>query len=231
MSTYGVRQDDGFAISGRIDSEQVFRRAMRHSRRVRVLRVLLPVCVILVLGGFLLSSWLDPLRLLTRAPLDSGKLVISGTKITMQAPKLSGYTRDARWYELSANSAAQDIADPNVIELLGIHAKIETDDNGTIDLTASDGVFDRKAGLLTLGREIVLKSTTGFEVQLSNAVIDTATGEVVSNKPVEVRMLQGVLTAKGVQVTNAGEIVRFDGGVTMQLPPRSFEAEGPQAKP
>ena len=38
--------------------------------------------------------------------------MISGTKLTMQAPKLSGYTRDGRWYELIADSAAQDITKP-----------------------------------------------------------------------------------------------------------------------
>ena len=43
----------------------------------------------------MLVSWLDPLKVLVRLPIDSGKLVISGTKITMEAPKLSGYTRDS----------------------------------------------------------------------------------------------------------------------------------------
>ena len=75
---------------------------MRHSRRVRMLRVVLPVAIVLLLGVITLVAWLDPLRILVRLPIDAGNLVISGTKITMEAPKLSGYTRNSRWYELSA---------------------------------------------------------------------------------------------------------------------------------
>ena len=67
-----------------------------------MLRVAIPVTIVVVLGVTMLVSWLDPLKVLVRLPIDSGKLVISGTKITMEAPKLSGYTRDQRWYEMNA---------------------------------------------------------------------------------------------------------------------------------
>ena len=76
-------------------------------------------------------SWLDPLKVLVRLPIDAGRLVISGTKITMEAPKLSGYTKDRRWYELTANAAAQDITKPDLIELNEIRAKIEAEDKST----------------------------------------------------------------------------------------------------
>jgi lipopolysaccharide export system protein LptC len=71
--------------------------------------------------------------------------------------------------------------------------------------------------LLTLGRNIVLKSTTGFQGRLSEAVIDIRKGNIVSNKPVEVLMLQGTLNANGLEVVNAGDVVRFGGGIHMVL--------------
>jgi lipopolysaccharide export system protein LptC len=228
-STYGEFQDQGFAVTGRTDSERVFRRARRHSRFVRLLRVALPVLIALILGGFMLSTWLDPMRILARSPIDPGKLVISGTKITMQAPKLSGYTRDARSYELIARSAAQDITNPNVIELHDIRAKIEAEDKSMMDLTAKDGLYDRKAGILSLARDIKLKSSSGYEVLLSEAVVDTGSGEVVSKKPVEVRMLQGVLNANTLEVIKAGEIIVFEGQVVMNLPPESMDKGKAQA--
>ena len=88
----------------------------------------IPVTIVLILGATILVSWLDPLKVLVRLPLDSGKLVISGTKITMEAPKLSGYTRDNRWYEMNAKAAAQDVTKPDFVELAEIRAKIETAD-------------------------------------------------------------------------------------------------------
>lgn len=215
-STLNGTDNRAFAGAGRRDTERVFRRARRHSRRVRFLRIAIPVVTALVLGGIWFVTWLDPLRLLVRLPID-GKLVISGTKVTMQAPKLSGYTRDGRWYELIAQAAAQDLTKPDLVELQGVRAKIETEDKSVMDMRAADGIFDRKSGLLTLGRDIVLVSSSGFEVRLNDAVIDTGSGEIVSKKPVEVKMLQGTLNASRVEVIKGGEVINFEGGVVMDL--------------
>lgn len=229
MSALQETEDQGFAVSGRRDREREFKRALRHSRRVRMLRVAIPVAIVLILGGLMLVTWLDPLRVLVRLPIDSGKLVISGTKITMQAPKLSGYTRDSRWYEISALSAAQDITKPDIIELQDVRAMIDTDDKNTMRLTAAAGMFDRKTAVLTLGQDILLTSTGGYELRLNEVVIDTKSGEIVSNKPVELRMLQGTLNANRLEVVKVGEIIRFAGGVVLNLPPGSTSPQGPAA--
>ncbi len=185
---------------------------------MRFLRIAIPVVIVLTLGATWLVSWLDPLNVLVRLPIDAGRLVISGTKITMEAPKLSGYTKDRRWYELTASAAAQDITKPDLIELHDVRAKVEAEDkSSTMFLSAKDGVFNRKAGILTLNNDISLKSSSGYEMKLNEAVVDTATGEVVSNKPVEVITQQATLTAERLEVLKSGEIVRFIGNVVMNL--------------
>ena len=55
---------------------------------------------------------------------------MSGTKITMEAPKLTGFTRDNRAYKVTADAAAQDITNPTVLELTGIRGKMEMQSNG-----------------------------------------------------------------------------------------------------
>jgi lipopolysaccharide export system protein LptC len=155
---------------------------------------------------------------LVRLPIDTGRLVISGTRITMEAPKLSGFTRDGRWYELNATAAAQDITKPDLIELHGVRAKVEAEDkSNTLFLAAQDGVFNRKRGVLTLTSDISLKSSGGYEMRLKEAVVDTANGEVVSNKPVEVITEQATVRAERLEVAKSGEIVRFLGNVVMNL--------------
>jgi lipopolysaccharide export system protein LptC len=230
MSALQETEDHGFAVVGGHSRERAFERARRHSRRVRMLRIAIPVAIVTVLAGLTLLTWLDPLRVLVRLPIDSGKLVISGTKITMQAPKLSGYTRDSRWYEISALSAAQDVTKPDIIELQDVRAMIEADDKNTLRLAAAAGMFDRKTAVLTLARDILLTSTGGYELRLTEAVIDTRSGEIVSDKPVELRMLQGTLNANRLEVVKVGEIIRFAGGVVLDLPAGSTSPQGPAAR-
>jgi lipopolysaccharide export system protein LptC len=227
-STFDETKGQAFALRDQSDDERAFRRAARHSRRVRVLRVAMPAAVVLILGATVFVSWFDPLRVLVRLPNDAGRLMISGTKITMEAPKLSGYTRDHRSYELTAQTAAQDITKPNIIELNDVRAKIETADQSTMSLLAKDGKFDRKGGMLILNREIKLMSTAGYEVRLEEAIVDTASGEIVSNKPVEVVTQQGTLNADRLEVIKSGDIVRFVGNVVMTLPGQSIDPAKPE---
>src|SRR5262245_52734766 len=118
----------GFSASSRPNNQQIFLRAQRHSRLVRMLRVAVPAGTAAVLVAISLVSWLDPMRIISRLPTASGQLVISGTKITMSSPKLAGFSKDSRPYEVTARAAAQDITNPDVIELTDIHAKIESKD-------------------------------------------------------------------------------------------------------
>ena len=182
-----------------------------------MLRVAIPVTIALILGATVLVRWIDPLKVLVRLPTDAGKLVISGTKVTMESPKLSGYTRDRRWYELNAKAAAQDVTKPDMIELQEVRAKIETEDKSMILLSATTGLFNRKAGVLTLNQNVTLKSSSGYEMHLEEAVVDTVSGEIVSSKPVAVFTQDATLNADRLEVAKSGEIVRFIGGVVMNL--------------
>jgi len=198
------------------DSQRLFVRAQRHSRNVRRLRVAIPAVMAASVAAMMLASWLDPLRILARLPTDSGRLVISGTKITMESPKLSGFTKDSRPYELNARSAAQDITNPDIVELTDIRAKLETRDKSPINVTAVDGQYNRKSGILKLSRDVML-TTPEYQVNLTEATVDTGSSHVVSNHPVQVKMLQGVLHSNRLEVTNGGEVVLFEGNVKLTL--------------
>ena len=218
------------AMAVRSDNTQVFRRATQHSRRVRILRIAIPIGLVLIVGGFTLVTWFNPWRLL-RLPGDIAGVTISGTKVTMVAPKLSGYTRDARWYEFSATSAAQDLTKPDVVELKGVRAVLDMPDKSKLNMVAAEGLFDRKGGLLTLNRDIVLTTSGGLQMNMSEAVVDVATGDVVSSKPVQLRTPEANLDANRLEVINAGDVIRFEGGVTLILTPESEKGEQGAAKP
>lgn len=201
----------------RSDSERAFRAARRHSRVVRVLRIAIPAVVVIGFVGISLVTWFNPLRMLTALPVDINDMVVSGTKITMEQPRLSGYTKDQRAYEFTAKAAAQDMTKPNIVELHDIRAKIEMQDKSTLSMTAKDGVYDTKSEMLKLEHEILLTSTNGNKGRLSEATIDVRKGNIVSDKPVELEMLQGVLNANRLEIVDSGDLVRFVSGVRMTL--------------
>src|SRR5215471_14923567 len=86
------------------DRERVFRAAMRHSRMVRFYRGAIPVSLIAIMATIAAAAYFKPLRPWAQLPVDPGKVVVSGTTITMERPKLGGFTRDGRPYDLTAKA-------------------------------------------------------------------------------------------------------------------------------
>jgi lipopolysaccharide export system protein LptC len=192
--------------------------AARHSRMVRLLRVAVPTVVGLAMAGLVAISIFNPFRMLMKQlPIDMDNLVVSGTKITMESPHLSGFSLDQRPYELWAKTATQDLSDPDHVELKVLRAKIVQQDRSTVTMEAQTGVFDTKAQLLDLHKDILLVSSTGYEARLSQALLDIAKGTVTSEEPVDVKLLNGTLTADRLRITEKGELVRFEGRVKMNL--------------
>jgi lipopolysaccharide export system protein LptC len=215
--------------------------AARHSRMVRVLRIAVPAVVGLAMAGLIAVSIFNPFRLLMKQlPLDMDNLVVSGSKITMESPHLSGFSPDQRPYEVWAKTATQDLKDPDHVELKGLRAKILQEDRSTVTLDARTGLFDTKAQLLDLRKDIFLQSSTGYEARLSQALLDIGKGTVTSEEPVDVKLLNGTLTADKLRITEKGALVRFEGHVVMNLvmdnpdpDPASVEpvSEPPAAQP
>ena len=227
----------GWHATGPRNLGLLLRRARRHSARVRLLRRLVPTVALVGLGGLALLTWFNPLRALPQLPaVSAGNLVVSGTKITMEAPKLTGFTRDNRAYNLTAEAAAQDFSNPAVLELSGIRAQVELQSNGKVDLTAVAGLYDTKTENLTLTQDIILISSNGYEGHLTEAKADIRKGYIVSEKPVEVFLSNGKLNANRMEVVDNGELLRFDGGIVLNLksietaPAASATSAAPAAK-
>ena len=201
----------------RRDAERAFRAARRHSRLVRILRIAVPASVAMGLTIVTLITYFNPLRMLAKFPINIDNLVVSGTRVTMEQPHLSGFTSDARAYELTADTAAQDMTKPDIVELRNIRAKVELQDKSSMVVTAVTGIYDAKGETLKLDRDILLNSSTGYQGHLSEALIDIRKGNVVSEHPVEVKLLQGTLNANRLDILDSGDLVRFHGGVVMDI--------------
>lgn len=199
--------------------EARFAIASRHSRMVRVLRVAVPAAVILAMAAIIGVSIFNPFRmLLPKLPVDIGNLVVSGSRITMESPHLSGYTPDQRPYEVWAKTATQDVTAPDHVDLKTLRAKVLMADHTTmVTLDAGNGIMDTKQQLLELHKDIFLQSSSGYEARLSQAFVDMGKGTITSDEHVDVKLLQGTLSADKLRITGGGEVVRFEGNVVMDL--------------
>ncbi|MBV8745450.1 MAG: LPS export ABC transporter periplasmic protein LptC [Xanthobacteraceae bacterium] len=194
-----------------------FRAAARHSRLVRLLRRAIPVSIAAVLALLVFEAYFNPFRVLANIRVDPGKVIISGTRIKMGSPRYAGYTSDNRPYEVTAQAASQDITKPDLIDLEDIWAKVEMQDKSTMVMTAKTGHYNSKIDRLVLSDEIHLNTSTGHTALLQDATIEIKKGSVVSENPVELAFLRGTLNANRLQIDDQGAVIRFGGGVTMNL--------------
>jgi lipopolysaccharide export system protein LptC len=206
----------GFLMPPRRDNRRAFRAAMRHSRLVRITRVGLPVAIVVFAAAFGAYSWLDPMRALARLPVSTEGMVVSGTKVVMRQPRLTGYTKDERPYTLTARSAAKDLTNPDAIEMEDIRTTIQMPDSRDVVVTAREGVYEAKAEAIRLTNGVVVKSPE-YEVLLKDALVNVRAGTVVSEQPVEVKMLQGTIRSNRIEVAESGAVIRFEGGVTVDI--------------
>ena len=215
--------------------EARFAVAARHSRLVRFLRIAVPAAVGLSLASIILVSVFNPFRmLLPKLPVDMSNLVVSGTKVTMESPHLAGYSQDQRPYEVWANTAVQDVTDPDHVELHTLRGKMLMEDQSTVTLEAVNGLMDTKQQLLNLHKDIYVQTSNGYQAWLSQAFVDMNQNTVTSDELVDVKWADGKISADTMKVLGGGEIVRFDGHVVMnidKLPPPADPAPEPPPPP
>ena len=212
--------------------EARFAVAARHSRIVRLLRIAVPAAVVVSLATIVLVSVFNPFRmLLPKLPVDMSNLVISGTKVTMESPHLAGYSTDRRPYEVWANTAVQDVTDPDHVELHTLRGKMLMEDQSTVTLEAVNGLMDTKQQLLTLHKDIYVHTTSGYDAWLSQAFVDMNKGTVTSDEHVDVKWADGKISADTMKVLGGGETVRFDGHVVMNIDKMPPPADTPPAEP
>jgi lipopolysaccharide export system protein LptC len=205
---------------GRTDVERVFRAAARHSRFVRFLRFSIPVGMVVILAILLASTFFNPSRLFPSFPIDPGKFSLSGTKVVMELPRVTGFSSDSQRYEVTARTATQDLTKPDILDLKDVNAQMELKDGQLVTITSPNGVYDTKGELLRLHDHIAVNSTSGYEAHLSEATVNTASGNIVSESPVEVKLPNnGLVNANHLEVMENGASILFGGGVETTVNP------------
>jgi lipopolysaccharide export system protein LptC len=198
--------------------KDIYVKAFRHSRRVGVLRITLPVIAVVAVGGFFVTMRFADLS--GAAAIAVGGININTKSLVMDAPHMSGFDSNRRPYQVKATKAVQDLVNPKIVNLETIDAHFATDDTNTAVLKARAGILDNLRNRLGLRNGITIVTSDGYHVTMVDADIDISKGTMVSHKPVEIHSDDGSwLKANGASISDKGAKMSFVDGVTVHYIP------------
>ena len=213
-------------VSDRQRRRRAFQAARRHSRLVRILRILLPVAGALVVTAFVIVT---RFALPDGLDLSAARLSVTPSAIIMERPRLTGFDSQNKEYSVIAERAVQALGNPNVVRLETITATHGNEGQPQTRITAESGDYDRAAGTLKLQGAIAIDSADGYAVTMTDADIDFSAGALASPNPITI--VQGAQTTIGqrVSVREGGKVIRLEGGVQTTITPADSQAAA--AKP
>ncbi|AJY48377.1 hypothetical protein TM49_19600 [Martelella endophytica] len=201
--------------------DAAFRKAAKHSRHVRLLKVLLPVAALLITAGLIAATLL---RDMVPDNLSLDAASIENGMIVMTNPGMSGRNKDGIAYSLKADRALLPAADPDNsdVTLENVIATVPVDDGVTAVVNATSTLFNRLTEQLNIGEPFTIKLSNGMTADFQSANIDIKAGTLVSNDPVSVDSPQASVVARNVNITDNGQKIEFGGGVHVELAPSAL---------
>lgn len=203
------------------DKDAAFARAQKHSRRVSVLKTVLPLVAGAIALGFVAYSYaVTP----NNVSINVAESAISDGKLVMASPKLEGFTRENKPYSMTATRAYQDLTNAGLVELVEIAAKLPYEDNEVM-LKAPGGFYDQTGNTLDIRGDLTVKTSDGMSALLKSAFIDIAKGDLKTSDPVDIQLNGTRISADSMTVQDRGKILIFDKRVRMVVEPKRAQAK------
>ena len=210
-----------------------FAAARRHSRWVRVLRVLLPLGSVAAVAGLIGATLVRNISL-PIAGLAIDSMSVSGTKVTMANPKLSGGRPDGSSYVLNAQKAIQYLKDPTEVELVTIVGDIGSKNQPATNLTATAGHYNTASEKLQLSGVVQLKNAN-YTIDLKSADVDFKANVYTTREPIHVVTSSGMtVEADSARAEDNATKLSFSGHVKTTVPaqqdknaPTQMKSENP----
>ena len=197
---------------------KAIRRAGRHTARVKFLKRLIIAGVVLGGSTIAIAVAFDPFRHLPGSISLAG-VGVSGTKITMESPKISGVQQGGGPYEIKAKAGIQDITKPSVMELVGVDAKVGMADLTTTHIRSDHGLYDGKADRMELGGNVRIANTSGYVLNMRSAAMDFRAGVFSSHERLSVDLRGGTVAADDMAISNSGHVIAFRGHIVSSFRP------------
>lgn len=214
MTDQTARLNAGSAQPRASRPQSSFERANAHSRRVRWLKLAIPVSATVLVLGFAGWAWLGSIGEFTADFTDTS---IAEGRIVMSNPTLNGFTRDNLPYSMSAERASQSLSATGAILLEKIVARMPIDAGNWADIEAGSGQFDSENNSLDIDSIMKVTTTHGLVAEFQSAHLDMAEGTIVSEAPVRVEVNGSTLTAERLEIRERGKVIILEEQVRMTI--------------
>ena len=177
------------------------------SRRVQLLRRILPVAIVVLAGGTV--SWIVLRSVMSDVERKAG----TGGEVRLDALRFHGQDAEGRSFVIAADGAVRD-PDTGRYRLIGPALRLNLGGARVTEMTADGGTYDEAARRVIIGPNVrISDGGSGFVLTTPEAVVDTRTGEVTGDKGVRGVGPLGTLSATSYVIRDQGESVEFRGTV------------------
>lgn len=202
--------------------ESAYRLALRHSARVRKLKVILPLGAATISLAFIAVSlartWMPDEVSLQSATVENGKIV-------MEKPALAGRNNKGFDYSMNAERALQDIASPNLMTLEKVLAAVPMNDI-VAQVVAQEGIFDRATNRLQMTAPFDINLSNGIQAKFQTANVDLKAGTMDSKTPVAIKTQEGSINADSLYIADNGKTITFSGQVRARIAASTIQNAG-----
>ena len=192
-----------------------------YSQVVGWAKILLPLCAI---------GLLSTLFLLARSTTEPNEIVLEQVEAIareqrLSAPEFSGLTDDGAVIVISASTARPDTTRPDTISIDDVRLRMDNADGSNVEITATMGEIDGRAGIASLLGLARLVTSSGYEMETNGLIADLDTGLVTTDGLLEIHAPFGQLTAGKVTFQMASEGISqemlFTDGVRLLYTPQT----------
>jgi lipopolysaccharide export system protein LptC len=201
--------------AGPRSASALIRRQVRlHTRRVKVMRWLLPTLIMALIGLLAAFVIADALRTVRAKPVEAP------TEIRMIGPHFIGRDTQGRAFNLAARQAVRDNVNMRLVELISPVIVMDAESPHPKTLTADKGVYDEDSRKLKLNGHVRVDDSTASTVATNDAEVDTRAGTVSGVSAIAGNGPMGNIRASSYSASQKGQVVNLRGGVHAELKAR-----------
>ncbi|MGA7324498.1 MAG: LPS export ABC transporter periplasmic protein LptC [Rhodomicrobium sp.] len=194
-----------------------FRRARRHSARVRTLKIILPLMAAGILSLYALPSMLKTSFDKGRGTASVRAVNVEEGKLKMIEPHIKGVNERGEAYDVIADTATQAPSNPDVMYFVNIRGKMTGTDGKITNLVAPDGVNDNKADQMTFNNGATVTRDGGMSAKFETATAFMKQQTMISKTPVIVRLRESTINAESMTLNWGEQHAIFEGNVKTHI--------------